>query len=59
MLHVNFEESSPYKNRRGETELKGNGEVSFYGVNYIIANVQEIERYSESVAQYADRLQIG
>ena len=42
-----------------ETELKGNGEVSFYGVNYIIANVQEIERYSESVAQYADRLQIG
>ena len=41
-----------------ETELKGNGDLSFYGVNYIIAGVQEIGRSREGVAQYGDKLQI-
>ena len=41
-----------------ETELKGNGELSFYGVNYIIAGVQEIGRSREGVAQYGDKPQI-
>ena len=33
-----------------EMKLKGNGEVSWYGVNGIIAGVQEIERAREGVA---------
>ena len=32
-----------------ETKLKGNGEVSWYGVNGIIANVQEMENAKEGV----------
>ena len=32
-----------------ETKLKGNGEVSWCGVNGIIAGVQEIERAREAV----------
>ena len=30
-----------------ETELKGNGELSFYGVNYIITGIQEIGKSNE------------
>ncbi|MCQ7013011.1 hypothetical protein, partial [Clostridioides difficile] len=33
-----------------ETKLKGNGEVSWCGVNGIIAGVQEMERAREGVA---------
>ena len=33
-----------------ETKLKGNGEVSWYGVNDIISSVQEMERAKEDVA---------
>ena len=33
-----------------ETKLKGNEEVSWYGVNGIIAGVQEMERAREGVA---------
>ena len=33
-----------------ETKLKGNGEVSWCGVNGIMAGVQEIERAKEGVA---------
>ena len=33
-----------------ETKLKGNREVSWYGVNGIIAGVQEMERAWEGVA---------
>ena len=33
-----------------ETKLKGNGEVSWCGVNGIIADVQEMERAREGVA---------
>ena len=33
-----------------ETKFKGNGEVSWFGVNGIIAGVQEMERAREGVA---------
>ena len=33
-----------------ETKLKGNGEVSWYGINGIIAGVREMERAREGVA---------
>ena len=33
-----------------ETKLKGNGEVSWYGVNGIIAGVEEMGRPREGVA---------
>ena len=33
-----------------ETKLKGNGEISWYGVNVIIEGVQEMERAREAVA---------
>ena len=33
-----------------ETKLKGNGEVSWCGVNAIIASVQEMERAREAMA---------
>ena len=33
-----------------ETKLKGNGEVSWCGVNGIIAGIQEMERAREGVA---------
>ena len=33
-----------------ETKLKGNGEVSWYGVNGVIACVQEMEKPREEVA---------
>ena len=33
-----------------ETKLKGNGEVSWRGVNGIIASVQEMERVRKHVA---------
>ena len=33
-----------------EVKLKGNGKVSWYGVNGIITDVQEIERFREGVA---------
>ena len=33
-----------------ETELKGNWEVSWYGVNCIIADFQEIDRGKEGMA---------
>ena len=33
-----------------ETKLKGKGEVSWYGVNGIIAGVQEVERAMEEIA---------
>ena len=34
-----------------ETKFKGNGEISWCGVNDIIAGVQEMERAREGVAQ--------
>ena len=33
-----------------ETKLNGNGEVSWFGVNGILADVQEMERSREGVA---------
>ena len=33
-----------------ETKLKGNGDVLWYGVNGIIASIQEMKRFREGVA---------
>ena len=38
-----------------ETKLKGKGEVSWCGVNGIIAATQEIERFWEGVALLNDK----
>ena len=41
-----------------ETKLKGNGKVSWCGVNGITANVREMERARKCVARYSGTLDV-